>query len=196
MKQNKEQNDNYICRAKIAPSEDDSGFDFEAVAVPVDNMQIRYSFENDEYFKQVLRVSESNIDISRMQSGLPLFDNHPFENSASNTLGITTEYLFDERGLVIRAKLGARADEALKQDIKNGVIKSVSIEGQIQNYQIERKPNELPVYYAEFWTPFSLSFAPVPNDIGATIEVKRAIDKQLSVQPESDSFFKSLIKKF
>jgi hypothetical protein len=157
---------------------------------------MRYSYENDEYFMQVLRTTPENIDTSRLESGLPMFDNHPWDNSASNTLGITTSFHFDERGLVVRGKFGARADEALRSDVKNGIIKTVSIEGSIQNYEIIREAGKVPYYNATLWTPESLSFAPVPNDIGAQIEVKRAIQKQIEVPKPKDSFLKQLLNKF
>jgi len=189
--------DRSICRAFIQPPSGE-GWDFECIAVPSENGQMRRSYENDEYFMQVLRTGKENVDTSRLDSGLPLFDNHPWDNSAVNTLGITVAYDFTEKGIVVRCKFGARADEALKNDVKNGIIKTVSIEGMISNYTVEREMGKLPVYYADLWTPESLSFAPVPNDIGAQIEVKRAIQKQIEKTPSKgeQSVYKSLINKF
>lgn len=193
-------NDKYLCRAKIAPVVDEGvDYDFEAVAVPAENGQLRYSYSSDEFYNEILRTGEENIEPARLESGLPLFDNHPWENSAANTLGITTGYSFDERGLVVRVKLGARADEALRSDIKNGILKTVSIEGFIHDVLIERKEGQIPVYYAERWEPISLSIAPVPNDIGAQVEVKRALEKQIkrsTEKPQNDSFINKLMKKF
>ena len=193
---NKEEveDDKRICRALITPSEN-ADYDFECVAVPFENGQLKYSYRDEEYFMQILKVGENNIERSRLDSGLPLFDNHPWDTTAVNTLGITTGYEFTERGLVVKCKLGARADEALKADIKSGIVKTVSIEGEIQNYSIERKTGELPKYYAELWMPLSLSFAPVPNDIGAQIEVKRAIQKQINPEKQENKY-KTLINKF
>lgn len=189
--------DNRICRALISPSDSNTNdFDFECVAVPSENKQLRYSYDNSEYFYQVLRTSKENINSERLKSGLPLFDNHPEQENAGvlNQLGITTTFDFTSDGLVVRCKFGARADQMLKDDIKNGVVKTVSIEGCIDNYAIERKVGEIPVYYADLWTPESLSFAPVPNDIAAQIEVKRAIQKQIEVKKESN--IDSLKRKF
>jgi len=191
--------DNRICRALIAPTESQE-YDFEAVAVPFENGQIRYSYQNDEYFNQVLLVNRENIDTARLESGIPLFDNHPWEQSAMNTLGITVSYDFDDRGLIIRGKFGSRADDALKNDVKNGIIKTVSIEGQIINYEVSREMGKVPEYRATFWQPESLSFAPVPQDIASQIEVKRAIQKQITeskeAKPDNGSFINKLINKF
>ena len=187
MEKNKQ--DNYICRAKIAPAVDES-YDFEAVAVPSANGQMKYNFMEGEYFNQVLRTAPENIDTSRLDEGIPLFDNHPEMEDISvfTTYGITTSYSFDERGLVVRCKFGSRADEILRNDVKNGIMKTVSIEGTIQNYSIKRDLGQIPVYYADLWTPESLSFAPVPNDIGAQIEVKRAIQKQIEIKQELSTY--------
>ena len=195
MKQENKEN-TYICRAFITPSQSDD-YDFEAVAVPANNGQLNYSWKNDEYFNQVLRTGAENVDVSRLESGLPIFDNHPWDSSALNVLGITTGYSFEERGIVVRVKWGARADEQLKSDVKNGVIKTVSIEGIIERYVREESanPNDVPIYYADYWIPLSLSLAPVPNDIEAQIEVKRKIAARKK-EDKQDNLYKSLTSKF
>jgi len=196
-KENQE-NERQIIRAKIVPAEENSDYDFACVAVPTENKQLRYSYQNNEYFYQVLRTGKENIKSERLDSGLPLFDNHPWDNAAMNQLGITSTYEFTDQGIVVRCKFGARADEALRSDVKNGIVKTVSIEGDIINYSIERKAGEIPVYYAELWEPTSLSFAPVPNDISAQIDVKRALDEQIEKSKiiTNNSQLKSITNKF
>lgn len=198
---------NIIHRAKIEVSTTDD-YDFECVAVPTENGQLQY--ERDEYgyrnydrngnpiiFNQILVVTTEAVNVSRLDSGLPLFDNHPEMEDISvfSTLGITTSYSFDDRGLVVRCKFGSRADEGLRNDVKNGIVKTVSIEGTIQEYGTKIvNPNGLYYdYFATNWTPESLSFAPVPNDIGAQIEAKRAKKAQLNI---NQSELETLIKKF
>lgn len=193
MEQNKEER--RILRAILEPSNSED-YDFTAVATPTNNGQVRYSHMNDEYFVQVLRTSEQSIKVDRLKSGLPVFDNHEWEKSASKTLGISVGYDFTERGLEVKVKLGARADEALRNDIKNGIIKTMSIEGDVLSYEIKREQGKLPVYEAELWEPTSVSFAPVPQDIDAQIEVKRGIEKQLQVNQTSKSQISKLISKF
>lgn len=180
-----------ICRAMIEVSESEE-YDFGAVAVPVDNKQLKYSYRNDEYFYQVLRTGRENINTERLDLGLPMFDNHDWDKSATRTLGITVGYDFTEQGLVVRVKHGARADEELKEDIKNKVIRSVSIEGDVELYSIERQIGQVPIYYAEKWTPTSLSYAPVPQDVSAQIDVKRALDAQ--VHKKNENYFDLLTK--
>ncbi len=208
MEKIKVEDNNHIFRAAIKVS-DNKDYDFECVAVPVNNGQLQYLRDNEGYriydenynpklFNQILLPFEENVNVERLNSGLPLFDNHPDMDDISvmTTLGITTSYEFTDAGLVVRCKFGARADQALRDDVKNGIIKTVSIEGTIQEYgRIEQTlEDKYPNYYATRWTPESLSFAPVPNDIAAQIEVKRAIQNQIS--PEKENKYKQLINKF
>ena len=62
MENNKLKEEYGIIRAAISPNATESNdYDFEAVAVPVNNKQLRRSYENDEYFYQVLRTSKEKI---------------------------------------------------------------------------------------------------------------------------------------
>jgi hypothetical protein len=194
---------NIILRALIQPTIDGSAYDFEAVAVPVENKQLK-EFEDGkgirEYFYQVLKTNPENLVSERLDSGLPIFDNHPEMEDAGALfqLGITVGWTTDERGLIVQCKWGARADEALKADVKNGIVKTMSIEGSVYEYEVIRTVGEVPIYNAILWEPVSLSFAPVPNDIGAQIEVKRAIQKQIEIPKieVEETKYKLLTNKF
>jgi len=74
--------------------------------------------------------------------------------------------------------------------------KTVSIDDEVLEYEIERKPGMIPIYYAKLWEPQFLAFAPVPQDIAAQIEVKRAIQKQIEPPTPGKSIIESLKTKF
>lgn len=209
MNKEKVKENNHIFRANISVSTSDD-YDFECIAVPVNNGQLQYLRDSDGYkvydenwnpklFNQVLLPFPENVNTSRLDSGLPLFDNHPDMDDISviTTLGITTSYEFTESGLVVRCKFGARADQALRDDVRNGIIKTVSIEGTIEEYgRIEQTASDkYPNYYATKWTPESLSFAPVPNDIESQISAKRA-KAQIQEKPKQETFLNTLTNKF
>lgn len=187
-----------VMRALIVPNSGGEDYDFECVASPFTNGQLNYDWKNDRFFNQVLVPAAENTRTDRMESGLPLFDNHPWDKSAKNQLGISKGYEFTSEGIRLKIKWGAKADQATRDDVKNGITKTVSIEGDIYKYEITEKPGEIPVYRTADWEPTSVSLAPVPQDIASQIEVKRALEKQLKgePQPQPDSFIHSLIKKF
>jgi len=195
---NKDQENKQICRAKIEVAPAESDYDFKCIASPTNNGQTMYNYENGEYFTQVLLPTAENTRVARLDSGLNLFDNHTWDKSAVNTLGISVGYEFTERGLELKYKWGARADDALRNDVANGIIKTVSIEGDIYTYEVTREQGMLPKYKAVDWEPTSLSFAPVPQDIESQIEVKRKIQEQIKpteIKPNK-SIINSLKHKF
>lgn len=190
-----------IRRAAVEPAPSDTiEYDFKCIASPVDNGQLNYSFENDEFFNQVLMPTKENTRVERLESGLNLFDNHVYDKSAKNTLGISVKYEFTERGLELYIKFGARADDALRSDIKNKILKTVSIEGEIYQYMINRNTKSYPDYEASDWQPTSISIAPVPNDIQSQIEIeaKRSLTKHIEVpkQEVEETKYKQLTNKF
>ena len=187
-----------VMRAKIEVPSEVVDYDFKGVAVPFDNGQLKIDWENDTYFNEVLIPTPENTRTERLDSGLPLFDNHPWDKSATNTLGITTRYAFTENGLEIYCKWGARADEALKNDVANGIIKTFSIEGDIYSYEVSREIGKIPVYKTLDWEPTSVSLAPVPNDIASQIDVQRKINEQIEQQKikSEKSIINSLKEKF
>ena len=197
MEKDKQKDEKSILRALITPS-DTPEYDFQCIAVPSENKQLKYSYGNEEYFYQVLRTAKENISTARMESGLPIFEKHlaEWEISALNQLGISIGFDFTPDGIILRNKFGARADQQLKDDVKNGILKTVSIDGEVLEYSIERKPGMIPTYYAELWEPQFLAFAPVPQDIAAQIDVKRAIQKQIGIPKADKSISKSLTTKF
>lgn len=188
-----------IRRAIVEPAPADTiEYDFKCIASPIDNGQLNYSYENGEFFNQVLMPTKENTRVERLESGLNLFDNHTYDKSAKNTLGISVKYEFTERGLELFIKLGARADEALRSDIKNQILKTVSIEGDIYEYTVNRNTQSYPNYEASDWEPTSISLAPVPQDIQSQIEIeaKRSL-KEKQINPEKqENKYKTLINKF
>ena len=190
-------------RALILENSGGEDYDFVCIASPFDNGQIRYDYNSSRYFKEVLVPSTENTRTDRLDSGLPLFDNHPWDKSAKNQLGISRKYEFTPDGIKLYVKWGSKADQAMRDDVANGITKTVSIEADIYEYEITEKAGEIPVYRTIDWDPTSISLAPVPQDILSQIEVKRAIQKQIQEQknvqeekPNDDSFIINLIKKF
>ena len=50
---------------------------------------------------KVLRTGEGNVDKARLDSGLPIFDNHPWDSSALNVTRHHTGYRSMSRGVVV-----------------------------------------------------------------------------------------------
>lgn len=123
-----------------------------------------------EEFNEILRCDKANVRTKRMDVGLPIFPDH-WDRTTKNQLGITTAYRFEDGKISATIKLGARADEELWSDIKNGILKTVSVGCNI--YKVERMENtemNIPLTYtATDWEPKHIAFAPEPADIDSTM---------------------------
>jgi len=84
-------------------------------------------------------------------------------------------------------KIASEEADTRKAEIDNvlrklGTFDEEKSAAEVVRYSITNNPGDIPTYFAELWQPQSISLAPVPNDIDAQIEVKRAI-AQKNVKP-------------
>jgi len=129
----------------------------------------RYDWNAGEYYNEELEVSTSAIDMSRLSSGAaPVLNSHGTW-SLDDQIGVVERAWLD--GNVGRAliRLSGREDVAgIVQDIRDGIIRNISVGYSVQTYEITRDAgNKLPTYRAVSWTPMELSFVTVPADAGA-----------------------------
>lgn len=140
----------------------------------------RYDWNAGEYYNEELEVSASAIDMSRLASGAaPVLNSHATW-SLDAQIGVVERAWID--GSVGRAviRLSAREDLAgIVQDIRDGIIRNISVGYSVQTYEITRDAsNKLPTYRAVRWTPMELSFVSVPADAAATTRAAPGADPQ------------------
>lgn len=150
-----------------------------------------------ETYDEVFSMDATAIETERLDSGIPLFPSH-WERASLSQLGISTTYQLGERGCTGKIKLGARADEALWQDIQNEVVKSFSIGVKI--FEVERSVvNGVLQYKATKWSPMHLAIAPEPADVNCTtLRSSDTVVKDLEIKQENEpeNFLNSIINKF
>lgn len=159
-------------RALITPNSfNEEARSFDVVFATEAPCQMRgYMIGLDEDFNEILLCREGNVRTERLNDGLPVFDNHPYNKSASIQLGICSNTRFENNQLVGTITLGARADDALISDIKNGIIKGISVGYNVYTYQRDVfSPDDMPTLNAIDWEPFEVSFAPVQADTNSKI---------------------------
>ena len=140
----------------------------------------RYDWNAGEYYTEELEVSTSAIDMSRLSSGAaPVLNSHGTW-SLDDQIGVVERAWLD--GNVGRAliRLSGREDVAgIVQDIRDGIIRNISVGYSVQTYEITRDAgNKLPTYRAVSWTPMELSFVTVPADAGAATRGAQGNDTQ------------------
>jgi len=150
-----------------------------------------------ETYDEVFSMDATAIETARLDAGIALFPSH-WDRSTMSVLGISKEYTLSERGCTAKIKLGARADEALWQDIQDEVIKSFSIGAKI--YEVERSiNNNVTQYKATKWSPMHLAIAPEPADVNCTtVRSADTVVRDLTIKQENEpeNFLNSIINKF
>lgn len=118
-------------------------------------------------FIEVLKISKDAIDTTRLDAGAPVLDNHS-RYSTSGVIGVVSKYWIDETKKEARAvlKLSNRPEiSGTIQDIKEGILRGISVGYNISEYTVTEKEGETPVYTATRWQPMEISFAPVQADV-------------------------------
>lgn len=128
----------------------------------------RFNWWRDEYYDEELEVSDSAVDLSRLNSGACAVLNSHGTWDLSDQIGVVERaWLKDGQGHAL-LRLSARTDVAgLVTDIVDGIIRNISVGYSVQKYQITREEGQVPVYRAIEWTPHEVSFVTVPADAAA-----------------------------
>lgn len=132
----------------------------------------RYIYREDvrrfELVQEVLEHTNDAINLSRLNSGAaPVLDSHNSWNLKSQ-MGVIESTRMENKELVSKIRFSSREElSPIIKDIKEGIIKNVSVGYTVEEYQIEEKKGELPVAIAKKWTPLEASFVSVPADPNA-----------------------------
>lgn len=123
-------------------------------------------------YTEILSCDVKHIRMARAEQGLPVFDSH-YPRNAMVQLGRAENIKFANGQGTATIRLGARADDALKADIENGILKGFSAGYNVYRYMQEGaillSKTENPVYRATDWEPTEISFAPIQADINAGV---------------------------
>jgi hypothetical protein len=178
--------DNIAREATFAPSTLDPTARTVEVVFTTGASGVRYGWDED-YIEQ-LDVTPEAVDLTRLNSGAPVMDNHSWYSNASKTPGVV-ERAWVENGEG-RAVLRFDTDEhgeALFGKVARGIITKVSVGYRVNEY--ERIPpaakGELAVYIARSWQPFEISMVTVPFDNGAGVRNLNGAAPQTTPQPEA-----------
>lgn len=129
----------------------------------------RYDWWNDRYYDEELSMESSAVDMARMESGAaPALRDHNLWNLDAQIGVIERAWIENGEGHAT-VRLSQRDDVAgLVSDIRDGIIRNISVGYTVQRYEITEAPGEVPLYRAVEWRPHEISFVSVPADAAAT----------------------------
>lgn len=120
--------------------------------------------EYGEKFYEELDMSETAVDMSRLNKSAPLLAQH--EATISSQIGVIKRaWLENGLGYAI-AKLSSRDEvKGLVQDIKDGILRNVSVGYRILELtDVSQKGDKVPTYRATKWQPSEISLVAIGFD--------------------------------
>lgn len=126
---------------------------------------LRRSWQGDYY--EELDVSETSIRMGRLQNGAPFLNSHGSWD-VSDVLGVIVKAWIENALLMVTVQFSQRADvEPVFQDIRDGILRHVSIGYRVYEYVVSEKQGELDVRRAVDWEPMEVSVVPMGFDDAA-----------------------------
>lgn len=128
-----------------------------------------FSWE-DGIVNEVLSMEEGHARMGRINGGAPVLDNHSRADGAAGQLGVVENARIENGVGVATLRFSKRADvEDIWNDIKDGILRGVSVGYRVHKYEVTKEDGKLPSYRATDWEPFEISLAPVQADIESQV---------------------------
>lgn len=170
---------------QIVGSEQERKAIFQRETLDEENRTVELSFSSEAPYQrlwgtEILSHADGAVDLSRLNGGANLLINHDWDRY----VGVIESARVDSDGkgrARVRFGRGAFAEEKF-QDVKDGILKSVSVGYKIDD--IDETRADEGVYTVTKWTPYEISLVTVPAD--ASVGVGRSQDRK----PKAESAVK------
>lgn len=122
---------------------------------------IRQSWWCDPY-EESLRVDKQSIRQARLEKGLSILDSHNRYTGIGAVLGITEEFRIEGGKLIGTARFSEN-QQAVFNDVADGILRHVSLGYQVHEYKITKPSKDGTIEKREAidWEPVELSIVPV-----------------------------------
>lgn len=140
----------------------------------------RYDEEIGEYI-EILEVSETAVDLSRLNEGAPFLNSHA-GFSLDSVLGVIEKAWIQngEGRAIVRIGFGDPEIEKVWNLISQGIIRSISVGYEVLEF-VEHFDGLTRILTAVKWVPLELSAVAVPADPGASIRQENACTKPVKI---------------
>lgn len=129
---------------------------------------LRYGFLQN-YFEE-LAMNKENIRMQRMENGAPLLNNHR-SYGLENQIGVVEKAWLDGNEGRAVVRFSNRQDvTSIYQDVKDGIIRNVSVGYQVYKYQdVSSENDKTKTYRAVDWEPMEISLVTIAADSNAQV---------------------------
>ena len=117
----------------------------------------------------IRRFDPAGVDLTNLNNGAPVFDNHDSDNGTQSQKGVVEKAWVDNGLYKATLRFSKRPEvDGLWQDIEDGIVCKFSMGVEIlAEHEIQADGRPL-VRVADKWRAFEISCAPLPADFGTT----------------------------
>ncbi|QCO05961.1 peptidase (plasmid) [Azospirillum argentinense] len=127
----------------------------------------RVNYRTGERFLEVLSLDPEHCDLTRLNGGAPLLNNHG-QYDLGQVIGVVERAAVDGTQGTALVRFSERPDvEPFWNDVRTGIIRNVSVGYAVRKFEVTQEEGKLPTYRAIDWQPMELSMVPIGADPGA-----------------------------
>lgn len=130
-----------------------------------------YDWERETMVDEVLICTSEAGDLTRLNNGAPLLDNHrDYGKTEECVVGVVESARFENgRGIALVRFSNSDDDTKLMNKVKDGIVTGVSVGYNVSEYRVERREGVRDIYRATKWEATEISLTPVQADAGARV---------------------------
>lgn len=130
-----------------------------------------FDWDSYENIDEVLVCTPESGDLTRLNSGGPVLDNHMrWGKTADAVVGVVENARFEGGLGIAKIRFGTTEDdEKLMHKVRDGIVTGVSVGYNVKEYQVTRTEGKTPLYRATKWEATEISFTPVQADVNSRV---------------------------
>ncbi len=137
-----------------------------------------YTWEDGDV-NEVLSFDAGAVRMERLMNGAPVLNNHDRCEGTESVLGVVETASITNGEGIATLRFSKREDvNGTWQDIKDGILRGISVGYRVFKYEITKEDGKLPVYRAVDWEPYEISIAPVQADPNSKVRSQEPIKEE------------------
>ncbi len=135
-----------------------------------------FDWDAYEMVDEILVCAEGSGDLTRLNSGAPVLDNHnTWGKTAEVVVGVVVSARFENSTGIAKVRFGNSEDDTKLMDkVRDKIVTGVSVGYNVSEYQVTRSEGKRPQYRATKWEATEISFTPVQADVNSRTRNKDA----------------------
>lgn len=130
-----------------------------------------FDWDSYETVDEVLVCDSTAGDLTRLNLGAPVLDNHNrYGKTAETVVGVVESARFEAGSGIAKLRFGNTEDDtALMNKVRDKIVTGVSVGYNVKEYQVTRSEGKTPLYRATKWEATEISFTPVQADVNSRV---------------------------